>query len=132
MLANESEAMLHFFGARQEFCDGLSRRDYLTVGALSLGNLTLANVLGVQAQEGKVARPPVKAVIMVVLDGGLSHIDSYDLKPGAPAEFREDFRPINTNVPGFDVCELMPLQAKIADKLALVRSLQTVDLNHKS
>ncbi|MEJ7595764.1 MAG: DUF1501 domain-containing protein [Planctomycetaceae bacterium] len=57
-------------------------------------------------------------------------IDSYHLKSEAPSEFRGDFRQIHTNVPGFDVCELMPLQAKIADKLAVVRSLQTVDLNH--
>jgi hypothetical protein len=64
---------------------------------------------------------------MVCLAGGPSHIDMYDLKPDAPAEYRGDFRPIRTNVPGFDICELMPLQARIADKLALVRTVQFVE-----
>ena len=87
-------------------------------------------MLRLQARAAESDRPRIKAVILVVLNGGLSHLDSYDLKPDAPTEFRGDFRPIRTNVPGFDLCELMPLQARIADKLALVRSLQTVDLNH--
>jgi hypothetical protein len=64
-----------------------------------------------------------KAIIFVYLFGGPSHVDSYDMKPDAPAEYRGEFRPIRTNVPGFDICELMPLQATIADKLALVRNL---------
>ena len=122
--------MLHVFGARQRFCDGLSRRDFLTVGTLGLGGLSLADLVRLRAHGDEAPRARVKSVIMVVLNGGLSHIDSYDLKPSAPSEFRGDFRPIQTNVPGFEISELMPLQAKIADKLALVRSLQTVDLNH--
>jgi hypothetical protein len=59
----------------------------------------------------------------VYLFGGPSHVDTYDMKPDAPAEYRGEFRPIRTNVPGFDICELMPLQATIADRLALVRNL---------
>src|SRR5205823_2674511 len=65
--------------------------------------------------------------IMVCLAGGPSHIDTYDPKPNAPAEFRGDFRPIRTRVPGFDVCELFPLQAKIADRLAVVRTVQFIE-----
>jgi hypothetical protein len=64
---------------------------------------------------------------MICLAGGPSHMDMYDLKPDAPADFRGDFRPIKTNVPGFDLCEHMPMQARIADKLALVRTVQFVE-----
>ena len=64
---------------------------------------------------------------MVCLAGGPSHLDMYDLKPDAPADYRGEFKPIQTNVPGFDICEHMPLQAKIADKLALVRTVQFVE-----
>jgi hypothetical protein len=67
---------------------------------------------------------------MVWLNGGPSHIDMYDLKPNAPAEYRGEFQPIRTNVPGLDICELMPLQAKIADKLALLRTLQYGEATH--
>src|SRR5262249_39251543 len=64
-----------------------------------------------------------KAVIFVYLFGGPSHVDTYDMKPDAPIEYRGEFKPIQSNVPGFDLCELMPRQAKIADKLALVRNM---------
>jgi hypothetical protein len=64
---------------------------------------------------------------MVCLAGGPSHLDTYDLKPNAPADVRGEFKPIRTNVPGFDLCEHMPLQATIADKLALVRTVQFVE-----
>src|SRR5262249_41157009 len=69
-------------------------------------------------------RPSSRSVIMIYLEGGPSHIDMYDLKPNAPAGFRGEFRPIRTNVPGFDICELMPLQARITDKLSLIRSMR--------
>jgi len=118
--------MLTFSGTKaSRFCDGLSRRDFLTVGALGLGGLTLADLLQLQAATR--SRPTPKAVIMVLLNGGPSHIDMYDLKPDAPAEFRGEFKPIATNVPGMDICEHMPLQAKIADKLAIIRGLKTFD-----
>src|SRR5262249_44075949 len=58
------------------------------------------------------------------------HIDMYDLKPDAPAEYRGEFKPIRTNLPGFDICELMPRQAKIADKMAVVRNLQMSTSSH--
>jgi hypothetical protein len=101
-----------------------SRRAFLRAGFLGLGGLTLADLLRLQAQG---ARPDAdrKAVIMVYLPGGPSHIDLYDMKPDAPVEIRGEFKPIRTNVPGMDLCELMPLQATIADKLAVVRGFQT-------
>ena len=67
---------------------------------------------------------------MVYLNGGPSHIDLYDLKPDAPVEYRGEFKPIKTNVPGFDICELMPLQAKIADKLAIIRNMKFQQQGH--
>ena len=69
---------------------------------------------------------------MVYLGGGLSHIDTYDMKPDAPAEFRGEFRPIRTKVPGLDVCELLPLQAKIADKFSVVRGVKAYSPEHSS
>lgn len=117
--------MLNFTGARYRPCDGISRREFFKVGALGWGSLTLADLFRLRA-EGKAASGS-KSVIMVYLPGGPSHIDMYDLKPDAPVEIRGEFKPIATSVPGFDICELMPLQAKIADKYSIVRGLQSVD-----
>jgi hypothetical protein len=116
--------MFTLTGNSHRMCDGLSRRDFFKVGALGLGGLTLADVLRLQ---GRAASNSPKSVVMVYLPGGPSHMDMYDLKPNAPAEIRGEFKPIATNVPGFDVCELLPLQAKIADKYSIIRGLQTVD-----
>jgi hypothetical protein len=117
--------MLTLWGAKHRFCDGLNRRDFLRVGALGIGGLTLPDLLRLQAQAGSKGKH--KAVIMVCLAGGPSHIDMYDLKPGAPDNIRGEFKPIQSKVPGFDICELMPLQTTIADKLALVRTVQFVE-----
>ena len=106
-------------------CDGVSRRDFLRIGALGIGGLTLADLLRLKAQGAVRSEAAHKAVIMVYLPGGPSHIDMYDLKPDAPVEYRGEFKPIRTNVPGMDICELMPLQAKIADKFAILRGLKT-------
>ena len=65
---------------------------------------------------------------MIWLRGGPSHIDSFDMKPDAPAEIRGEFQPIATNVPGIQICEHMPLQARIMDKLAIVRGIKSNDL----
>jgi hypothetical protein len=99
----------------------VTRRDFLRVGALSLTGLGLADVLAGRAAAGERVRDT--AVILLYLHGGPSHLETYDLKPAAPTEYRSIFRPIATNVPGMDVCELFPLQARLADKVALVRSL---------
>jgi hypothetical protein len=112
------------------FCDGLTRRSFLKVGALAVGGLTLADLLRLKAQGAVNAGSSNKAIIMVYLNGGPSHIDLYDLKPDAPVEYRGEFKPIKTNVPGFDICELMPLQAKIADKLAIIRNMKFQQQGH--
>src|SRR5205807_1663996 len=70
-----------------------------------------------------------KSVIMIFLSGGPPHLDMYDLKPNAPSEYRGEFRPIKTNVPGMEICELMPCQAKIADKFALLRAVRFTHLH---
>jgi hypothetical protein len=119
--------MLTFFESSYRPCDGVTRRDFFRVGALGFGGLTLANLLNARAHGAADERAKPKSVIMVYLPGGPSHIDMYDLKPDAPVEIRGEFKPIQTNVPGLDICELMPLQAKIADKFSIVRGLQCVD-----
>src|SRR5689334_8074905 len=106
-----------------KFCDGISRRNFLKAGTLGLGALTLTDLSRLKAQGALTPRATPKSIIMVYLYGGPSHIDMYDLKPDAPAEFRGPFRPIQTNVTGLQICELMPRQAQIADKFALVRNM---------
>jgi uncharacterized protein (DUF1501 family) len=101
----------------------ISRRSFLRVGGLAVGGLTLADLLRLKAHAAVDSQHSHKAVIFVYLYGGPSHVDSYDMKPDAPVEYRGEFRPTRSNVAGFDICELMPLQATIADKLALVRNM---------
>src|SRR6266446_514132 len=117
-------AMLTLLGSRQRFCDGLSRRSFLKIGAFGAG-LTLAEMLRLRAAASGKTTP--KAAIMIYLPGGPSHMDMYDLKPEAPAEFRGEFKPIKTNVAGVQICEHMPLQAKVWDKLAVIRSVVSVE-----
>src|SRR5215212_10133765 len=120
--------MLTFLGQRQTFCDGLHRRNFLKLGAFGAG-LTLADQLRLSAHAAPAgsSAKPMKSAIMIYLPGGPSHIDTYDLKPDAPAEFRGEFKPIKTNVPGIDLCEYFPMQAKMMDKLSVVRSLVAND-----
>src|SRR5262249_36248483 len=103
-------------------CTGpLRRREFLRLGTLALGGLGLADLLAARAAAARPAPDP--PVVLLWMWGGPSHFETYDPKPDAPAEIRGPFRPIPTAVPGLDLCELFPLQAKIADKVALVRSL---------
>src|SRR5438552_1681013 len=123
--------MLTFWGRNTgKLCDGVSRRTFLRVGALAVGGLTLADLLRLKARGSANPASPNKAVIMVYLNGGPSHVDLYDLKPDAPVEYRGEFQPIRTNVPGMDICELMPLQAMIADKLAIIRNMKFQQQGH--
>src|SRR6059058_5694357 len=91
-------------------------------------DVTLPNLLKARADSGSAANR--KSVILVWLAGGPSHIDMYDLKPDAPAEVRGEFRPIATNVPGVQIGEHLPLQAKVFDKLAVVRSAYHTNAGH--
>jgi hypothetical protein len=120
--------MLTLWGRGHTFCDRVHRREFLRLGALGLGGLTLADLLRHEAQGGEPGR--AKSVIYVVLGGGPSHIDTYDLKPDAPDEYRGPFKPIATRLPGVRICELMPLQAQIMDQLALLRGVRSVENDH--
>ncbi|MFN4260557.1 MAG: DUF1501 domain-containing protein [Gemmataceae bacterium] len=121
--------MFTIWGNRHGFCDGVSRRDFIKVGAFGAG-LTLADMLRLQAlagPNGTTGTSSRKSAIMIYLGGGPSHMDMYDPKPEAPVEFRGEFKAIQTNVPGVQICEHFPLQAKMWDKLACMRSLVTVN-----
>lgn len=122
--------MLTLWGRKHGYCDGISRRDFLKVGALGIGGLTLADLLRLKAQGAVSPKASNKAVIIVGLWGGPSHIDMYDMKPNAPEGIRGEFNPIQTNVPGVQICEHLPLQAKIADKLAIIQGLVTPSTDH--
>src|SRR5262245_22215880 len=102
-------------------CDGVTRRSFLKIGGLALGGASLPQVL--QAEESSGVRRTHKSVIMIFLAGGPPHQDMWDLKTDAPSEIRGEFRPIPTNVPGIEICELFPRLARIADKLAFIRSM---------
>jgi hypothetical protein len=124
--------MLTFFnGGSEHFCDGISRRSFLRAGGLALGGLALPDLLRLQAQGAVAPERRGKSVIMICLGGGPSHVDTYDMKPEAPSEIRGEFRPIKSNVPGMDLCELLPRQAKIADKFAVVRSATWQEPDHQ-
>jgi Protein of unknown function (DUF1501) len=112
--------MFTLLGSPQRFCDGINRRNFLRIGAFGLG-LTLADMLRLQGVAATAT--PRKSAIMINLPGGPSHMDMYDLKPEAPMEYRGEFKPIRTNVPGVQICEHFPLQARMWDKFAVIRSL---------
>jgi hypothetical protein len=114
--------MLRIEGTRRGgFCDGISRRDFLRIGALSLGGLALPQLL--QAEQLSGIRKSHKAVIMIYLVGAPPHQDMFDLKMDAPSEIRGPYRPISTNVPGIQISEHMPRCAKIMDKLVPIRTM---------
>jgi len=104
------------------FCDGVKRRDFLKVGALGAG-LSLTDYLRL-AKAGEV-KPNAKAksVIYIRLGGGPTHMDTFDMKPDAPEEYRGNLKPIKSNVPGMEFCEKFPLLAKCADKFTILRGV---------
>jgi hypothetical protein len=122
--------MLILFGSDRRYCDGVSRRSFLKIGGLAMGGLALPDLLRAEARAG--VKGSHKSVIMVYLSGGLSHHDTFDLKPGAPAEVRGEFKPIDSVVPGIQVGELLPEIAKVTDKLAIIRSIVGLRDEHSS
>ena len=113
-------------GSRQ--CDGMTRRDWLRIGALGVGALTLPNLLRLEGSERRRAR--ARSVIVLFLSGGPSHLDMWDLKPNAPEEIRGTFRPAATRSTGVQICEHMPRTAAVMDKCAIIRSMQHANGNH--
>jgi hypothetical protein len=107
----------------------MSRRNFLKAGVLGFSGLTLGNMLRLQAAEPAAGKR--KSVIMVYLPGGPPHQDMYDMKPDAPATVRGEFKPIHTNVVDMDVCELLPLQAKIANQFSIIRGVKFANPDHR-
>src|SRR5436190_22083192 len=116
--------MLTILARPQRFCDGVSRRSFLKIGAFAFGayHLNLADIARAEAAHG-VTSSSHKAVINIFLGGGPPHQDMWDLKPDAPAEIRGEFKPIATKVPGIQVGETFPKIARIADKCVFICSI---------
>ncbi len=115
--------MLHLTGRGQAHtCDGLTRRDFLQVGTLGAIGLSLPDLLAAKAQGAVAKDHDERSVIMIFNLGAPSQIDTFDMKPEAPAEIRGPFKPIKTKAPGIEISEILPLHAEHADKFSLVRS----------
>jgi hypothetical protein len=120
--------MLSIHTTGQKLIGKPSRRNVLQAGLLGFAGLGLPELLRARAAAGTSDGRRGKSVIMIWLRGGPSHIDSYDMKPAAPAEIRGEFRPIATKAPGIEVCEHLPLHAEMMDKLAIIRGIKSNDL----
>jgi hypothetical protein len=108
----------------QRRCDGVSRRDFIRVGALSFVGLSLTDLFCLQAAAADGgASAKAKSVILLWMDGGPAHTDTWDPKPNAPSDIRGEFKPISTNADGIQICELLPKMAKQMDKVALLRTV---------
>src|SRR5688572_725248 len=95
-------------------CDGLTRRSLLKAGALTFGGLALSDWLRAAASAAETGKKPAdRSVILIWQGGGPSHIDMWDMKPEAPAEYRGEYKPISSSLSGYQVCEHMPEIAKV-------------------
>src|SRR6266851_889237 len=116
-------AMLTIYGQSDRYCDGVSRRSFLKIGALGvgLGGLTLTDIFRAEAKAGVSSRP--KSVINIFLGGGPPHQDMWDIKTEAPKEIRGEFNPIATAISGLQIGEVFPKIAGIMDKFAVIRTV---------
>ena len=113
--------MIQILGSKKRLCDGVTRRELMRVGGLSLfGSMTLPRLL--RAADGSTAGR-AKSVVMFNLLGGPSHTDMFDMKPLAPPEVRGEFTSINTSLPGLDICEHLPLTSRLMHKASLIRTV---------
>src|SRR5271170_4084107 len=101
----------------------LNRRDFLRIGGATLCGVNLLDLVKARAVGGTESK--AKQMICVWMAGGPPHIDMFDMKPDAPEDYRGEFKPIQTNVNGLQICELLPNLAKIADKYTVIRSVTT-------
>lgn len=130
--------MLRLPGSQRSIMPQFNRRQLLSAGGLGFLGLNLAHLLGAEARantngpQAAVAKSPIKSCILMFYYGGPSHHDTWDMKPQAPAEVRGDFNPIATSVPGLHVCEHLPRCAKIANRVAVIRSAHHTMRNHNS
>jgi hypothetical protein len=129
----EESAMFSITGTPLRLCDGLSRRELLRVGGLTLAGLSLPQLLAREAAARPAAvKARAKSCLVFFLEGGPSHIDLWDLKPDAPAEVRGEFKPVGTTVPGLHVCEHLPLLSQQMHRLAQVRSVHHAITDHNA
>jgi hypothetical protein len=122
--------MLSIGRMRTRECRGATRRELLRAGMLSAVGVSVADLLRWQAVAANERRAPAKSVILLWLWGGPSHLDSFDMKPQAPVEYRGPYAPIASSVPGLDVCELLPQLAKRAKQYSVIRSLRGTSNDH--
>src|SRR5579884_780563 len=106
---------------RVHFCDGVTRRDFLHAGALTMLGLTMPQFFSLKA-SGAIKDDKGVNCIQLMLVGGPSQLDTWDMKPNAPDSIRGPYKPIKTNVPGIEISEVFPRMSKHADKFSLVRS----------
>lgn len=126
--------MLSLSGRPLRDCEGMSRRSLLKIGTLGLGGLTLADLLALRSQASTLASSSGSSrktsVIFFEMAGGPTHFETYDPKPEAPEEYRGPMKAIRTALSGVNFCEVLPEQAKIADKLAIIRSIHHDSASH--
>lgn len=120
--------MLTVLGKRTPMCDSLDRRAFLRVGGLALGGMTLPQIL--RAEQAAGVDGNGKGIIMIFLPGGPPHQDMWDIKTDAPAEIRGEFSPIQTKVPGIEICDQFPRLASIADRLSFIRTMVGASGSH--
>ncbi len=122
--------MLTLLGKRtRPFCDGLSRRSFLQIGALGVGGITLPKLLQAEAQAP--SQNTGRSVVMIYLPGGPTQLETFDPKPAAPVEFRGSFDPISTSIPGVAFCELLPRLSQAAKHFSVVRTLTGMKNRHE-
>jgi len=116
--------MLNIGNVRVPVCSGINRRSFLQAGSATLGGLSLPRLMNLEA-NGAVdpSKAGIKNCITLFLVGSPGHVDTWDMKPEAPDDVRGGFKPIDTNVPGIQICEHFPLMARMMDRVALIRSL---------
>lgn len=129
-LYRETSMSISFLGQSNAYCDGLARREFLRIGGLGFGGLSLSELLRSEARAGQTRTG--KSVINIYLGGGPTHMDTFDLKPNAPQEYRGEFSPIATKSPGLDICELMPELATVGDRFSVVRSVDDMRNEHNA
>ncbi len=124
--------MLRLLGANRQLCDGINRRDWMRIGGLSLGGLTLPNLLRQRVAQAANHAVRAKSVIVLFNSGGIPHHESWDPKPEAPEAIRGEFGAIPTRTPGLFVGELMPQTALLTEDIAVIRSMVTGDNAHST
>jgi hypothetical protein len=117
--------------SRQRCPGPVSRRGFIQAGAVAASGIGLADVMRMRAEASSTTgKAADTAVILVFLPGGAPQTETYDMKPDAPLEYRGDFKPVKTNVPGMDVCELLPRHTKVADRFSVIRSISHQYIQH--